>query len=131
MKRAGGRGRIGQALLGPLVDARGGDPRVESRLEQRAVRALAPLAPFVTQHQLLLGGQVVVLDIAWPEVRVGVEVDGFAAHGRSRARFDADRRRDNLLTAHGWRIAHVTSAMDDATILEAVRRILPLGMPLG
>lgn len=125
--RAGERRRPGTRVLDQILAARQAEPQVDSPLELRVVRVLAPLGPFETQYQLVIDNQIVIIDVAWPKVRVGVEVDGFAVHGRSRSRFDNDRHRANLLTAHGWRVAHVTSAMDDDTILRSVRRILPLG----
>jgi hypothetical protein len=32
----------------------------------------------------------------------------------------------NLLEAHGWRVAHLVSAMDDFTVLRDVGRLLPI-----
>lgn len=123
--RTGGSGRRGTRLLDRLLAERTEVLEGQSALERRVIRVLDPLAPFETQHQLVLGGQVIILDIAWPWWRVGVEVDGWWVRSRSRTKFDGDRRRNNLLAAHGWRIAHVTSAMDDETILSDVCRILP------
>jgi len=47
------------------------------------------------------------VDFAWPEPRVVVEADGFAAHGH-RAAFERDRRRDQLLAAAGWTVLRIT-----------------------
>jgi very-short-patch-repair endonuclease len=47
------------------------------------------------------------LDFAWPELRVAVETDGWATHGRREA-FEDDRARDAMLMAHGWRVLRVT-----------------------
>ena len=94
-------------------------------LELRMIRILAPYGPFETQYQLVLDGRVLVLDIAWPWWRVAAEVDGWGAHGRSWSKFVDDRSRMNLLEAHGWRVAHLTAAMDKATVLRDVGRLLP------
>jgi very-short-patch-repair endonuclease len=47
------------------------------------------------------------LDFAWPELRVVVETDGWATHGR-RQGFEDDRARDAALVAAGWRVLRVT-----------------------
>jgi very-short-patch-repair endonuclease len=47
------------------------------------------------------------LDARWPEQRLVVECDGFAAHG-TREAFERDRARDRELTAAGWRVVRIT-----------------------
>ena len=47
------------------------------------------------------------VDFWWPEPRVVVETDGWAAHG-TRIRFETDRTRDNDLHAAGIRTQRVT-----------------------
>jgi very-short-patch-repair endonuclease len=47
------------------------------------------------------------LDFAWPELKVAVETDGWATHGRRQA-FEDDRARDAFLLAAGWRVLRVT-----------------------
>ena len=56
--------------------------------------------------------RLAVLDAAFPEHRVGVEIDGLAFH-ISPDRFQGDRRRGNDLTWHGWAVLHFT--WDDLT----------------
>jgi very-short-patch-repair endonuclease len=46
-------------------------------------------------------------DLLWRGQRLVVEFDGWAWHG-TRARFEADRARDNWLHNHGWRVVRVT-----------------------
>lgn len=43
-----------------------------------------------------------LVDAAWPADRLVVELDGFTTH-RTRRAFRADRRRDRVLGARGWR----------------------------
>jgi very-short-patch-repair endonuclease len=43
----------------------------------------------------------------WPEARVIVETDGWAAHGR-RATREKDLARDAALAAAGWRVIRLT-----------------------
>ena len=47
-------------------------------------------------------------DFVWREQRLIVETDGHSFHGTRQA-FERDRRRDQRLTMHGWRVVRVTS----------------------
>ncbi len=116
--------RPGIAYMDALVESRLERPGADSALEARVIAVLEPLAPFEVQHQVILDGRLLVLDVAWPEARVALESDGWAVHTRSRSKFDRDRRRDNLLAAHGWLTGHVTSAMSDHEILATAARLL-------
>ncbi len=49
------------------------------------------------------------MDFAWPEVKIGLEVDGFGYHSDRRA-FADDRQRDIELQLAGWRIVRVAAA---------------------
>lgn len=44
------------------------------------------------------------LDVAIPEARIAIEVDGFRHHGKHLEDFRRDRVRQNLLTIAGWRV---------------------------
>jgi very-short-patch-repair endonuclease len=60
------------------------------------------------------------LDFFWPDLRLAVEVDAYGTHG-SRARFEADRRRDaRLLTEKGIVVIRLTRATIEARPLEVV-----------
>ena len=118
--------RPGAPMLREIVASRVGLPNGDSALEQRVIRALACLAPFEVHHQLVVDGQVFVLDLAWLEHRVGVECDGWHVRSRSRSKFDHDRRRNNALISRGWTVVHVTAAMSDDEIRTAVVRALLL-----
>jgi hypothetical protein len=121
--QAAGR-RPGAAKLRAVLGPRGGDSKVESDLEQRAARALVCFRPFRVGYQVVAGGRAYILDLAWPERLVGAECDGWTVRGRSRSKFDGDRRRNNALMADGWSIAHLTSAMSDDEIRSAVAALL-------
>ena len=69
----------------------------------RALVRQAGLPQPVVQHRV---GRY-RLDFAWPELRVAVETDGWATHGRRQA-FEDDRARDAFLLAAGWRVLRVT-----------------------
>lgn len=47
------------------------------------------------------------IDCVWRPQRVGLELDGFAAHG-TRAGLEDDRERDRILQAAGWCIPRAT-----------------------
>jgi very-short-patch-repair endonuclease len=76
------------------------------------------------------------LDASWPDERLVVELDGFAAHG-TRAAFERDRARDRALQVAGWRVIRITwrQLRDDAdTIavqLSALLAATPSPPPAG
>lgn len=53
------------------------------------------------------------LDARWPDQRLVVELDGWAAHG-TRAAFEDDRARDRALVTAGWRVVRITARQLDA-----------------
>ncbi len=80
---------------------------------------------------LSLRGRFFEVDCLWRRQRVIVELDGRAAHGTRRA-FEADRERDRILQAEGWRVARVTwrQMRDDASAVAAdLRRLLAVDRP--
>lgn len=130
-KRAGTRGTRKGLTLHRLLAERSEEARQDSLLETRVLRVLAPLAPFEVHFQVVLDGHVVILDVAWPRAHVAVEADGWSVRAKSRTKFDHERRKANLLVAHGWTVVYVTSVMTDAEILSSVLRVLPRGAALG
>ena len=56
---------------------------------------------FVQQRRIAVGKEVFVLDAAYDEVKLAVEMDGAAWHG-SRDQRERDIRRDALLATIGW-----------------------------
>jgi very-short-patch-repair endonuclease len=60
------------------------------------------------------------LDFFWPELNLAVEVDAYGTHG-SRARFEADRRRDvRLLTERGILVIRITQAAIEERPFETI-----------
>jgi hypothetical protein len=53
------------------------------------------------------GGPMIRADFAWPDRRIVVETDGRKTHGTTQA-FEADRRRDQRLSAAGWTVIRTT-----------------------
>jgi predicted transcriptional regulator of viral defense system len=66
------------------------------------------------------------LDARWPEQRLVLECDGWAAHGTRKA-FEQDRARDRALQVTGWRVVRITwrqLATDGDTIARQLRALL-------
>ena len=98
----------------------------DSDLETRALRSLvgAGLPPPRQQYRMQLAGRRVRIDLAYPEQRIAIELDGWDTH-RFRSSFDADHaRRDDLLVAE-WSPVTFTSAMTDKYLVSVVERLLP------
>jgi hypothetical protein len=125
--RLAGQGRAGGRTLRRVLTERIGEPTARSALELRMIRILAPFAPFKTQCQVILDGEIFVLDIAWPWWRVAAEVDGWWSRRQSRSKLDRDSHKANVLLAHHWQVVHLTSSMSAATVLRDVGRLLPGG----
>jgi hypothetical protein len=105
----------------------------ESGLEMRILRAIvgADLPEPVQQYWVTLSGQWRRIDLAYPELKLAIEVDGWRDHG-PRSAFDADRARDNELEIADWDRLRFTSAFSDRTIAETVaRKLVTLGQKLG
>ncbi|HUF84003.1 MAG TPA: hypothetical protein VMQ81_05350, partial [Acidimicrobiia bacterium] len=93
----------------------------ESGLEMRILRAIvgADLPEPVQQHWVRLNGQRRRIDLAYPDLKLAIEVDGWRDHG-PRSAFDSDRVRENELEIAGWDRLHFTSAFSDRAIAETV-----------
>jgi very-short-patch-repair endonuclease len=83
-------------------------PGARSEAERGLVGLLrrAGIRGWVTQHVVAGIG---VLDVAFPDVRLAVEVDGRAWHAAG-DRFQRDRVRQNALVAAGWTVLRFTWA---------------------
>jgi very-short-patch-repair endonuclease len=108
---AGRQGRAGVAALAALLDARTGAPRwTQSEFERRllALVVAAGLPTPVPQFEVVLpGGRRAYLDLAWPEVRLGVEAQSYRHHA-GRVAWSRDQTRTAVLVSMGWRILPVT-----------------------
>ncbi len=72
-----------------------------------------------------MGTRVYDLDLAYPAEMVGLEFDGWGAHGSFTA-FHHDRERFRLLTVLGWTMLAVTSRTSAIDLVRDVRRALAL-----
>ncbi|MDQ3757354.1 MAG: DUF559 domain-containing protein [Actinomycetota bacterium] len=122
LDRVGTASRRGTRNLRALLDARVGG---ESPLEKTWVRRFrrSGLPPPELGYQLVIGSRVIVLDMAWPDHRVAVEVDGWSSHG-TRTQFDRDRERDLWATRAGWRVLRVTSRTPVREVLATLHSLL-------
>ena len=73
----------------------------------RAVLAAGIRRPEL-EHEVVVGGRVFHLDMAWVPEMVAVEVNGWDPHG-VRTAFDHDAERSGLLASVGWLLVPVTS----------------------
>jgi hypothetical protein len=103
------------------------DARFDKRLDGDAVARLLGHGPAPTRSALQDMFQTAVVDTtglpqpltdtvvegfevdaAWPDHRLVVELDGWAAHGGRHA-FATDRERDAALAERGWLVVRITS----------------------
>jgi very-short-patch-repair endonuclease len=124
-QRIGGRGRPGtvaiRALLAAAQSIEPGDSDLEMRILGQLLAAGVP--PAVQQFQVVVGGQVYVLDLAWPTHKVGVEIDGFESRA-TREALEHDTQRSNALLNAGWDIYHATARTDVRTVAAQVHRAI-------
>jgi hypothetical protein len=103
------------------------DPLAESPMESRIRLAivLAGLPVPVSQYPVVIGGRRFLLDLAYPEMQLGIEYNG-AEHLRP-DRALRDLEREQLLVREGWRILRfraVTALHHPRTIAARVRSAL-------
>lgn len=118
----GSRGRHGAAKLRAVLALRvSGSTPLETAWLRHLSEAGIPRP--VLQHQVIVGRRVVLLDAAWPDRLVGLEVDGWDPH-RTRTAFDRDAARSNQLLLAGWRVVHATSRSIPDVVIGQLRRLL-------
>lgn len=129
----GGKGRRGAGVLRSLLEQR--DPKKpppESVLEARLIGLLrrARLPEPARQFPVREGGRLLArVDLAYPEVLLAIEADGYRYHS-GRVAWQRDLKRRNALTSRGWRVIHVT--WNDVVgggerVLTEIRRALGAG----
>lgn len=98
-----GVGRRDSAGIGPLLIAAA--DRADSAAERIVVRLLrdAGISGWVLGHPF----GPYLIDLAFPEARLAVEIDGWAWHV-DQDRFVADRRKGNALVRAGWTVLRFT-----------------------
>lgn len=121
-----GRGRRKATVTRALVDERliapdRGDSSPELRIAQMLERAGLPRPAL--QHRVRVGPRTARLDLAYPELMIGIEYDSWEFQ-HTRSVFDADRARGNELEVRGWCVLRFTSASSDREIVETVETAL-------
>jgi very-short-patch-repair endonuclease len=116
-------GRRRSTVMLRILDARAtglrpGDSHPEVRVTKLLIAAGLPRP--VQQHELRVNGRTIRIDLAYPELRVAIEYDGWEFHS-TRSSFDHDRARANELELRGWIVLRFTSQSADATILRTVQ----------
>ena len=97
----------------------------DSDLETRALRVLVGGGLPIPRQQVpvKVGGRRFKLDLAYPDLRVGIELDGWDTHHTLTA-FHGDRERDALLASAGWVVAHFSARTADTQMVAAVGALL-------
>jgi very-short-patch-repair endonuclease len=113
--------RVHRILAARIPGYDPGDSELETHVWE--VIREAGLALPVRRHPVRAGRRHFVVDMAYVERHVAIEVDGFGPHG-TRTAFDADRERQNALVLDGWTILRFTSRSTDEEIRETVARAL-------
>lgn len=105
------RGRKGVRVVDALFERRLGGTQIHATKLERRTREVITAAGFpepVSQFRVELpGGRFRYIDLAYPWVRIAIEVDGFRWHS-SRTDWAADQVRNNELVGIGWLILRVT-----------------------
>jgi hypothetical protein len=124
-------GTGGVELLRSLIDERsplGGKPLTRSRAEQRIKETLGtfpgpqPCFQFVIRT---VNGHRFEVDLAWPQYRRIIEIDGFRWHG-GRKDWKRDIDRDTELTISGWTVHRITPEIDPETLHQLIFSLLQL-----
>jgi very-short-patch-repair endonuclease len=114
LQRMRRQGRTGVSMLESwFTDVAGRMRPTQSGLETDALEAFrrAGLPKPARQHPLtLLNGEVIHIDVAWPDVRLGVEPGHSWWHGGD-LRQRADQERDRACGEVGWQICRFDESM--------------------
>lgn len=98
-----------------------GDSELETHVWEVIHDAGLPLPR--RRHPIRVDGRRYVIDLAYPEQRIAIEVDGFGVHG-PRTAFDQDRARQNALVLDEWRVLRFTSRSANEQIVHEVSHAL-------
>ncbi len=105
------RGRRGCGVLARVLESPAVALQVESRYEREILDlAVAMGLPLPATQHVVTGrwGQTYRLDLAWPDHRIAVEVDGHGFHA-TRAERAVDSARQNELQLMGWKVVRFTT----------------------
>ncbi len=109
--------RIAAVLRRRLTGYEPGDSDLEVRFARAMVAGGLPEP--VQQYRVNAGTRRCRIDLAYPELKLAIEIDGWEHH-RTRSAFDDDRVRANDLVVAGWNLLRFTSTMTDGHAVEIV-----------
>jgi very-short-patch-repair endonuclease len=98
-----------QERLRLLIDSRNEPWSAAERLAHRILRG-ARITGWKPNFPLFLEGCLYYIDIAFPHLKLAIEVDG-RLHEEDEDLFESDRWRQNALVADGWRVLRFTWRM--------------------
>lgn len=104
LERVGRRGRDGTAALRAVLLGELPDERLQSILERDLLRLLVRagvLSPVLQFPLVLDDGTLVILDFAWPDLRIAVEADGHRWHATPK-QLERDAARSRAIQRLGW-----------------------------
>jgi very-short-patch-repair endonuclease len=100
-------GRWGNRQLRRLLPTLGdGAHSRAERILHKILRA-AQIVGWLPNHSVVIAGKRYVIDLAWPEEMIAIEVDGYGEHSKRDA-FQRDRTKQNDLIAAGWTVLRFT-----------------------
>lgn len=102
-------GRPGAGRLGSLLDQRGDGRPLESPLETLVWRIILSTGVRLPERQywIVAAGDRYRLDFAWPDLKFGLECEGFEGHGGF-VEWRKGRTRDAEVATLRWRVVPVT-----------------------
>ncbi|WP_433025226.1 endonuclease domain-containing protein [Actinomycetospora sp. CA-053990] len=100
-------GRPGSVIVARLLALAAGGARSEAERRTHELLRAAGVTGWLADHRVVLPGYgTAVLDLAFPDVRVVVEIDGWAYH-RDLPAFRRDQARQNALVLAGWTVLRI------------------------
>jgi len=108
-----------------LIDSRNEPWSAAERLAHRILRG-ARITGWKPNLRLFLEGCLYYIDIAFPHLKLAIEIDG-RLHEEDEDLFESDRWRQNALVADGWRVLRFTWRMlkeHPEVVVAAIRQAL-------
>jgi very-short-patch-repair endonuclease len=121
-------GRTGNTQLRRLLAELEHGAQAESERKLHAILRRAGISGWRPQYRVRVGSRTADIDVALPEHKIAIEVDGRRHHDGAADRFEDDRDRQNLLIAAGWRVLRFTWAMlteDPDAVIGRIVQLLP------
>jgi very-short-patch-repair endonuclease len=102
-------GRWGNRQLRRLLPTLGDGAAAESERRMHQLLRRAGIRGWVANYSVTVAGHRYEIDVALPERRIAIEVDGYRYHSDDN-RFQADRTKQNALLSSGWSVLRFTWA---------------------